>query len=120
MLRTLEERPKAGVEIRIIGKVEKELPAVETRKLAGLRLHVRAIIRDGTTCFVGSQSLRKLELDGRREVGVIVTDSAGRPRRFRSCSNRTGPQRTARRQGTQAADRRRLLLLPSLDDARSR
>ena len=25
--------------------------------------------------FIGSQSLRKLELDGRREVGVIVTDS---------------------------------------------
>ena len=25
--------------------------------------------------FIGSQSLRKLELDGRREVGVIITDS---------------------------------------------
>jgi len=35
---------------------------------------VRAIIRDGTAAFVGSQSLRKLELDGRREIGVIVTD----------------------------------------------
>jgi len=40
-----------------------------------MRLHVRAIIRDGCEAFVGSQSLRKLELDGRREVGVIVTDS---------------------------------------------
>jgi phosphatidylserine/phosphatidylglycerophosphate/cardiolipin synthase-like enzyme len=40
-----------------------------------MRLHVRAIVRDGTTAFVGSQSLRKLELDGRREVGVIVTDA---------------------------------------------
>ena len=75
MLRTLEERHKAGVEIRIIGKVDKGLPAVETRKLAGLRLHVRAIVRDGASCFVGSQSLRKLELDGRREVGVIVNDA---------------------------------------------
>ncbi len=45
------------------------------RKLPDLRLHVRAIVRDGTTAFVGSQSLRKLELDGRREVGVIVTDT---------------------------------------------
>ena len=26
--------------------------------------------------FVGSQSLRKLELDGRREVGVIVSNPA--------------------------------------------
>jgi cardiolipin synthase len=75
MIRVLEERLKAGVEIKIIGKVEKGLTGAETRKLAGLRLHVRAIIRDGTTAFVGSQSLRKLELDGRREVGVIVNDS---------------------------------------------
>lgn len=74
VLRTLEERHKAGVEIRVIGKVEKGLSGAETRKLAGLRLHVRAIVRDGTAAFVGSQSLRKLELDARREVGVIVTD----------------------------------------------
>jgi cardiolipin synthase len=75
MLRTLDERQKAGVEIRIIGgKVEKGLAAVETRKLANLRLHVRAIIRDGVRFFVGSQSLRKLELEGRREVGVIVSN----------------------------------------------
>ena len=39
---------------------------------------MRAIIRDGTAAFVGSQSLRKLELDGRREVGVIVSDAADR------------------------------------------
>jgi cardiolipin synthase A/B len=75
MIRVLEERLKAGVEIKIIGKVEKGLTGAEIRKLAGLRLHVRAIVRDGTTAFVGSQSLRKLELDGRREVGVIVNDS---------------------------------------------
>lgn len=75
MIRALEERLKAGVEIKIIGKVEKGLTGAETRKLAGLRLHVRAIVRDGTTAFVGSQSLRKLELDGRRELGLIVNDS---------------------------------------------
>ena len=40
-----------------------------------MRLHVRAIVRDGTAAFVGSQSLRKLELDGRREVGVIIADA---------------------------------------------
>ena len=75
VMRTLEDRRKAGVEIRIIGKADKRLAEVETRKLAGLRLHVRAIVRDGASAFVGSQSLRKVELDGRREVGVIVTDS---------------------------------------------
>ena len=55
--------------------MEKSIPGVEVRKLKDLRLHVRAIVRDGTAAFVGSQSLRKLELDGRREVGLIVVDS---------------------------------------------
>jgi phosphatidylserine/phosphatidylglycerophosphate/cardiolipin synthase-like enzyme len=73
--RVLADRAKAGVEIRIIGGLEKDLPGVKVRKLADLRLHVRAIVRDGEEAFVGSQSLRKLELDGRREVGVVVQDS---------------------------------------------
>jgi cardiolipin synthase A/B len=72
--RVLQDRVRAGVEIRIIGRLEKNLPGVEKRKLAGLRLHVRAMVRDGSSAFIGSQSLRKLELDGRREVGVIVND----------------------------------------------
>ena len=40
-----------------------------------MRLHVRAIIRDGKTAFIGSQSLRKLELEGRREVGIIIQNA---------------------------------------------
>jgi hypothetical protein len=39
-----------------------------------IRLHTRSIIRDGSDVFIGSQSLRALELDGRREVGVILHD----------------------------------------------
>jgi cardiolipin synthase len=75
MLRLLAERAKAGVEIRMFGKVGKGASGIEARKLPDLRLHVRAIIRDGSAAFMGSQSLRKLELDGRREVGVIVRDA---------------------------------------------
>jgi phosphatidylserine/phosphatidylglycerophosphate/cardiolipin synthase-like enzyme len=75
MLRLLGERAHAGVEIRLLGKLGQDVSGIEARKLPNLRLHVRAIIRDGTSAFVGSQSLRKLELDGRREVGVIVQDS---------------------------------------------
>jgi len=74
MQRVLMDRAKAGVEIRILGKLEKTIPKCKVRKLADLRLHVRAIIRDGTNAFIGSQSLRKLELDGRREIGVIIND----------------------------------------------
>jgi len=73
--RLLKERADAGVEIRILGKLEKALNGIETRKLKVLRLHVRAMVRDGSAVFVGSQSLRKLELDGRREVGIILTDT---------------------------------------------
>ena len=74
MLRLLAERAKAGVEIRMFGKLGKAASGIEARKLPDLRLHVRAMIRDGAAAFVGSQSLRKLELDGRREIGVIVSD----------------------------------------------
>jgi cardiolipin synthase A/B len=69
MLRALQERRNAGVDIRVIGKVShNRLPA---RTLSGLRLHTRTIIRDGQQAFLGSQSLRQLELDSRREIGVI-------------------------------------------------
>jgi phosphatidylserine/phosphatidylglycerophosphate/cardiolipin synthase-like enzyme len=39
-------------------------------------MHVRAIVRDGKNAFVGSQSLRKDELENRREVGLIVNNPA--------------------------------------------
>lgn len=75
ILRLLAERAKAGVEVRMFGKLGKGASGIEARKLPDMRLHVRALIRDGRAAFMGSQSLRKLELDGRREVGIIVTDS---------------------------------------------
>jgi histone H3/H4 len=40
-----------------------------------LRLHTRTVLRDGKQAFVGSQSLRQLELDGRREIGIIFRDA---------------------------------------------
>jgi phosphatidylserine/phosphatidylglycerophosphate/cardiolipin synthase-like enzyme len=77
MLRLLIERAKAGVDVRIIGKVsEKKRGPLVVEKYPGKRLHVRAIVRDGRRAFVGSQSLRKLELEKRREIGVIVIDGA--------------------------------------------
>ena len=75
MLRLLRERAAAGVEIRVIGKLAKSVPGITARKLSDMRLHVRALISDGTTAFVGSQGLRKPEMDERREVGLIVKDS---------------------------------------------
>jgi phosphatidylserine/phosphatidylglycerophosphate/cardiolipin synthase-like enzyme len=73
MLNLLTTRVKAGVNVRIIGRVEAKWQ-LKAEKYPGKRLHVRAIVRDGRRAFVGSQSLRKLELDKRREIGVIVDD----------------------------------------------
>jgi cardiolipin synthase A/B len=74
MLRLLEDRKKAGVELRIIGEVSRgRLPACELKRM---RLHTRTIVRDRTHAFIGSQSLRQLELDARREIGIIFRDGA--------------------------------------------
>ena len=74
MLRILQERAKAGVEIKVIGSVAgRNLGEVQDLKTG--RLHTRTIIRDRRQAFVGSQSLRPLELDARRELGLIVQDA---------------------------------------------
>jgi cardiolipin synthase len=44
------------------------------RALPRLRLHTRTMVRDRHQVFLGSQSLRELELDARREVGIIFRD----------------------------------------------
>ena len=76
ILKLLNELAAKGVTIRILGGMKKADPAIQIRPLKPMRLHVRAIIRDGTRAFVGSQSLRKEELDSRREVGLLVTNPA--------------------------------------------
>jgi cardiolipin synthase len=76
MVRLLGERVKKGVDVRIIGALGARATALRAEKLKGLRLHGRCIIRDGRHAFLGSQSLRALELDSRREVGIIVRDAA--------------------------------------------
>jgi cardiolipin synthase A/B len=73
MIRVLEDRLKAGVDIRIIGKLVRN-QKLQARNLAQMRLHVRCMIRDGNDIFLGSQSLRTAELETRREVGIIVDE----------------------------------------------
>jgi cardiolipin synthase len=74
MIGILRARAKAGVEIRVIGKMSGRAN-IPVRKMTRMRLHTRTIIRDGHQAFVGSQSLRGAELDSRREVGLIVRES---------------------------------------------
>ena len=74
--KVLADRVSHGVEIRILGALEKDIKGIKVRRLGPMRLHVRAIVRDGSEAFIGSQSLRKLELEGRREVGIIIQNGA--------------------------------------------
>jgi len=75
MLRLLDERATAGVDIRVIGEATQR-PGLNIRTLAPIRLHTRTMVRDREWAFIGSQSLREVELDRRREVGLIFQDAA--------------------------------------------
>ncbi|WP_162179854.1 phospholipase D-like domain-containing protein [Bryobacter aggregatus] len=72
MVRLLEQRARDGVTIRILGRVKST--QLEAR-VTPMRLHTRTIIRDRHTAFIGSQSLRRAELEDRREVGLIFKDA---------------------------------------------
>lgn len=74
MLKLLQDRGRAGVKIRILGELSGSVPNATAHKIANLRLHTRTIVRDGKIAFIGSQSLRKAELEERREVGLIFRD----------------------------------------------
>jgi phosphatidylserine/phosphatidylglycerophosphate/cardiolipin synthase-like enzyme len=72
-VKLLNEKVSQGVDVRVIGSASNKGSTLPTRKLP-MRLHARAILRDGKSVFLGSQSLRKLELEARREIGIIVRD----------------------------------------------
>lgn len=77
MIMVIKQRAESGVKVRVLGGVEKkwsEEIAWRVKEFSRLKLHVRCIIRDREAAFVGSQSLRNLELDKRREVGLITKD----------------------------------------------
>ena len=74
MIKLLKDRAARGVHVRVIGNVKGKEGSIDTRALTTMRLHVRAIVRDGTHAFVGSQSLRRDELENRREVGLIINN----------------------------------------------
>jgi len=74
MLKLLAERASKGVDVRIIGRLGGKNGTLAAEKYPGKRLHVRAMIRDGRHAFIGSQSLRKIELDKRREIGLVLDE----------------------------------------------
>jgi hypothetical protein len=73
MINLLQDRARHGVEVGIIGRLTGRTEGVMVRRPV-IRLHTRTIVRDGCHVFIGSQSLSEVELDARREVGIISND----------------------------------------------
>ena len=69
----MNKKISAGAEVRVLSRASAKNGTIPVRRLPS-RLHLRAILRDGNTAFLGSQSLRKLELEARREIGIIFRD----------------------------------------------
>jgi phosphatidylserine/phosphatidylglycerophosphate/cardiolipin synthase-like enzyme len=82
LLRLLKKKAEADVDVRIIGKVGRGGAGLRVEKLPTLRVHVRAMLRDDRELFLGSQGLRTIELDRRREIGIVLRDRSS-IKRFR-------------------------------------
>ena len=103
LLKLVKERAARGIDVRIIGKVGRHGSGLPVDTLPSLRLHVRAMLRDGVELFVGSQGLRTMELDRRREVGILVRDRSA-IKRFRTVFEEDwASTKSARRQKKDAA-----------------
>lgn len=72
-VKLLNKKISEGVEVKILCRASTKGGTIPVRRMTQ-RLHLRAIMRDGDHGFIGSQSLRKLELEARREIGVIFKD----------------------------------------------
>ena len=72
-VKLLNRKISAGVEVRVLSRASAKSGTIPVRRLP-TRLHLRTMLRDGNTAFLGSQSLRKLELEARREIGIIFRD----------------------------------------------
>ena len=75
----LLRKASRGVDVRVISRdtfYDEVIPNFHVKKLARFKLHAKCIVVDGTYFFVGSQNLRRVSLDSRREVGLVVEDPA--------------------------------------------
>ena len=68
-----------GCDVKIISRdtfYHQVVPNFHVRKLARYKLHAKCVVVDGIRFFIGSQNLRAVSLDHRREVGILVEDDA--------------------------------------------
>jgi phosphatidylserine/phosphatidylglycerophosphate/cardiolipin synthase-like enzyme len=79
VLGLLLRKASAGCSVKIISSddyYDQVVPSLQVKTLARFRLHAKCIVIDGLRFFVGSQNLRSVSMDKRREVGMIAEDAA--------------------------------------------
>jgi phosphatidylserine/phosphatidylglycerophosphate/cardiolipin synthase-like enzyme len=72
-VKLLTEKISQGLDVKVIGRASVSGRSLPIRTMP-TRLHARVMVRDGASAFLGSQSLRRVELEVRREVGIIFHD----------------------------------------------
>lgn len=75
----LMRKAAGGCEIKIISRdasLNQVVQNFQVRKLGRYKLHAKCIVVDSLFFYIGSQNLREVSLDARREVGMITQDSA--------------------------------------------
>jgi phosphatidylserine/phosphatidylglycerophosphate/cardiolipin synthase-like enzyme len=74
----LLRKASSGCDVRIITRdsyFDDVVPNFHVRTLLRFKLHAKCIVVDSARFFVGSQNLRSISLDRRREVGIIIEDA---------------------------------------------
>jgi cardiolipin synthase len=75
----LLQKAAAGCDLKIIGRdmhFDQIVPNFHVKQLARYKLHAKCIVVDTQRFFIGSQNLRKVSLEDRREAGIIIEDEA--------------------------------------------
>jgi len=70
-------KASAGCDVKIITRdavMYSTAPNLHIRRFTKYKLHAKCIVVDTLRFFIGSQNLRGVSLDRRREVGIIVED----------------------------------------------
>ena len=75
----LMRKAAGGCDVKIISRktaFDRVVSNFNVRALVRYKLHAKCIVIDSSTFFVGSQNLREVSFDARREVGIIIEDEA--------------------------------------------
>jgi phosphatidylserine/phosphatidylglycerophosphate/cardiolipin synthase-like enzyme len=77
MVNMVANKARSGCDVKIIGResgFDEVVPNFHVRRLARYKLHAKCIVIDSSRFYLGSQNLREVSLDRRREVGIIIED----------------------------------------------